>query len=205
MDALGAEDARVLRAHLETCEGCRNYFEQMTAVARSLEGCDSKSTMQASEAFHERVSRALAMADGRGKKWETEGGRGTVTRTPVWENVVTLLRAPVAGWVVGGVALLVALALITPPTSAWRHTRSGQPAVAYGIKTANSVQSATRLLSSSVSNPGRSVSPTLANYLSIANRSLEQLDELLTQEERSRYSSSPVYSASALGGIKAAD
>ncbi len=75
LDALEAEQARNLRAHLETCEACRCYLEEVSAVRARLAAAEPRMDIQASEAFHQKVLRRL-------RAEESE---------PVWEAVLALI------------------------------------------------------------------------------------------------------------------
>src|SRR6266511_2156666 len=55
LDALEVQEARDLRAHLETCEGCRRYFEQISNVTERLTAAEAKPAIRTSESFHQRL------------------------------------------------------------------------------------------------------------------------------------------------------
>ena len=60
--ALGELDARragELRAHIQTCDGCRYYLEEVSAVTDRLATVDMTADMQASESFHGRLVTSL--------------------------------------------------------------------------------------------------------------------------------------------------
>src|SRR2546425_12391139 len=74
LDALDVQEARDLRAHLETCEGCRRYLEEISNVTERLIAAQRGPDVQASESFHQRVVGRLR-ADYSGSFSETVGPR----------------------------------------------------------------------------------------------------------------------------------
>ena len=74
--ALGELDARRaqdLRAHIETCDGCRRYLEEISAVKeRAGRRGDPGRTLEASESFHRRLVGRLR-AEQPASLWETPG------------------------------------------------------------------------------------------------------------------------------------
>src|SRR6266446_525945 len=56
--AIGALDARkerTLRTHLESCEGCRSYLEEISTITQKLAATEVRSDIQTSESFHRRI------------------------------------------------------------------------------------------------------------------------------------------------------
>ena len=53
--------------------------------------------------------------------------------------------------------------------------------------------------------PNNELSPTIANYQRIANRSLDELDDLLTRQDTRRPSPTPSYTASMFAAASAAE
>src|SRR5437899_10444323 len=70
MDALSNPQARELRSHLQTCPACRDYFEEISAVAKRLAAVEISPDIQTSESFHRRIVRGLAAQASR-SSWET--------------------------------------------------------------------------------------------------------------------------------------
>jgi hypothetical protein len=70
LDARGAQD---LRAHLETCTGCRRYFEAISGVARRLTAADTQSNLEASASFHRTLMGRLREQPA-GSFWSTLAG-----------------------------------------------------------------------------------------------------------------------------------
>ena len=56
LNALEAPQARQLRAHLETCEGCRRYLAEISNVTEKLAQTETNTDIQASENFHRTVA-----------------------------------------------------------------------------------------------------------------------------------------------------
>ena len=59
VDALEANQADSLRAHLETCECCRRYRDEVTAVTKILATRRPGPEIQSTELFHRRVMNRL--------------------------------------------------------------------------------------------------------------------------------------------------
>jgi len=54
--ALDARQERALRAHLETCEGCRSYLEEISTITQKLATTEVRSDIQTSNPFTEESS-----------------------------------------------------------------------------------------------------------------------------------------------------
>ena len=61
LNALDARQTRQLRAHLETCEGCRRYLAEISNVTERLAEQENLD-IQASESFHRKVAGRLRTA-----------------------------------------------------------------------------------------------------------------------------------------------
>src|SRR5690349_11877876 len=59
VDALSVSEEHELRAHLQTCESCRAYLQEISNVTQKLRAVELGSEIQTSEAFHQRVVRSL--------------------------------------------------------------------------------------------------------------------------------------------------
>src|SRR6185369_9646094 len=53
--ALDARQERSLRAHIETCEGCRSYLEEISTITQKLAAPEIRTDIQTSESFHQKV------------------------------------------------------------------------------------------------------------------------------------------------------
>ena len=167
LDALEARQARDLRAHLESCEGCRRYFEEISKVAETLTATELRPDVQASAFFHRRVMAKL-------RQEESASARG---------KLVASLRGTMLNWrvalpvVVATAALLAALSRYERRLDASSRKESRvPPASAVDLK--------------------RDLPPTIANYQMIANQSLEKLDELLNRQANRKLSPTRIYTAS---------
>jgi len=169
VNALDDRQTGDLRAHLETCEGCRRYLAEISNVAQKLSAAAIPPDIQAAASFHQRILGALRAED-------------TASAS---ETLLARLRATLLTWrvvlpAVGATALaIVALSIFARrpvvPVPA--------PTVAQAVLTPNAK---------------RNLDPTLSNYHTVANRSLEQLDELLIRQGNRNPSPSPLYTASSL-------
>jgi Putative zinc-finger len=176
LDALAAREASDLRAHLATCAGCRQYLEEMSHVTATLAAAETTPQIHASEAFHRRVTDALRAEESR----------------PAWEALVKLLQGTLLNWRVAlpvAGALAVVIMVLSVPS---RHPGAPLPAPA-------PVQVA------SAPNLKSELAPTIANYQIVANRSLEELDDLLTRQSNRSQPRMPIYTASAIALINAPD
>src|SRR6266567_5610661 len=95
--ALDARQERALRAHLETCEGCRSYLEEISTITQKLSSTEVRSDIQTSESFHQKVIGAL---------------RPPAMTSP-WPDLLATFRRPWPNWrvalpAVSGAALLFA-------------------------------------------------------------------------------------------------
>ncbi|HEX7570491.1 MAG TPA: zf-HC2 domain-containing protein [Verrucomicrobiae bacterium] len=62
LNALDARQTRQVRAHLETCEGCRRYLAEISNVTERLAAAEATPEVQASESFHRNVAGRLRSA-----------------------------------------------------------------------------------------------------------------------------------------------
>jgi len=170
LGALDAQQARALRAHIETCEGCRRYLEETSEVTRALKEAQARTDIGASESFHRAVARAIRAEESRS----------------VWEAVTAPFRGARLRWraalpALGAMAVAIAaLGLLVSRFGTGNVPSPAPPSVR------------------AVSAPGLNseLPPTLANYQLVANHSLEDLDELLTRQANRRHSPAPIYRAS---------
>jgi hypothetical protein len=176
MDALDAEQARQLRAHLETCAGCRRYLDEISTVKEKLTTVEIAPDLQASAAFRRRWVDALSSGQ----------------PSSAWEAVVAQLRGHLLNWRVVlpalGATVLVVLAL---------SIFTQKPLAPSPVPTSAQTVSPPKLKAE--------LSPTLSNYQRVANQSLGALDELLTRQGNRNLPQVPVYTASLLAPADAAD
>ena len=176
LDALGVQEAKDLRAHLESCEGCRRYLQEISNVTERLIAAETEPYNQPSESFHQRVVGKLRSKEA-GSFWDTVGPR----------LQVMLLNWRVVLPVIGATAVVIAGLCILEPRPG---VPSPAPTVARHVLT-----------------PGAKsdFDPTLSNYQMVANRSLEELDELLTRQGNRNPPPTPLYTASILPRASASD
>ena len=170
MDALEAHQARELRAHIEACEGCRRLLEETSEMTRALRKAQIPTGIEASESFHRRVARAIKAEESRS----------------LWAAVVAPFRGAPLKWrvalpVLGAMAAAVVALSVLAPRSRTGNVPSPVPSSARAV---------------SAPSWDSDLPPTLANYQLVANRSLEDLDELLTRQGNRNRPPAPIYRAS---------
>src|SRR3974377_1202211 len=99
---LGAlEDARegTLLSHTDECEGCREYYDEISQLARTLSDKGPLSRVQTNELFHQRLVGKLRASERRVNQQEW---------LPAWPQALRnwKIGAPVAGGGLGLVPLL---------------------------------------------------------------------------------------------------
>ena len=167
VDALDVPQASDLRAHLETCAGCRRYLEEISNAAERLIAAEAQPDIQATESFHQQVVRRLKAAEA-GSYSEMAGAR---------------LRAMLLNWrvvlpVIGAAAVVIAAWSMFAPRQRVARPTPAQVQAAIAPK------------------PKHELPPTLSNYQRVANRSLDELDELLTRQGNRNPPPTPFYTAS---------
>jgi len=168
--ALDSREERETRAHLEKCPGCRLYLDELSGISDKLSACRIDPDMRASETFHQKLADRLK-------------AEPTVTR---WAILMAQLQVAFPKWrialpVFGAVAAVVTMLLLVmrpPAGSLLRESPINSAATMPPAK--------------------RNLSPTISNYQMIANRSLEKLDEHLTNEGNRNPQPTPVYTVSSL-------
>jgi len=169
LDALDARRTSALRNHLDHCEGCRGYWEEVSNVTERLKSAAPESDLEAPEFFHHRVIEKLQ----------------AIESSSVLQILVAWLRGALLNWRVAlpaAAVLVIALLVMVAP----RHP----PAV--------SLPAPATVQVGSPSSPGGDLAPTIANYQMVASQSLEKLDELLTREGNKPLPPAPLYTASRL-------
>ena len=173
LNALDARQARQLRAHLETCEGCRRYLAEISNVTERLAAAEANPDVQASESLPPKIGRQIA--DGKtGFPWGNSGG---------------VSSGNLLNWRVA-LPAIAALVVIGVTVAIWRQPPVVSSSPRAGIQTA------------SVSDADNDLAPTIANYQRVANQSLDKLDALLTRQGNRPLPSMPIYTASTLGLAK---
>jgi len=169
LNSLDARRAHHLRAHLETCEGCRRYLAEISNVTGRLAAVAANPDVQASESFHRKVTGRLLA-----EKPDSLG-----------EILAAYFRGTLLNWRVALAAIAVLVAVgVTVAT--WRQPPDVSSSPRVGIPTA------------SVSGAHNDLAPTIANYHRVANQSLDKLDALLTRQGNRPLPPMPIYTASML-------
>jgi len=173
LDALDVQQARDLRAHLEGCDGCRCYLAEISDVAEKLNAEETEADIRVSESFHQRVVGAL-------RSEETVSSGKTLAHL-----AGRLLHGRVA-WPVIGAAVVVIAALslfVQRPGIPLPAPTGVQPVLKPSVR--------------------MDLDPTFSNYQMVANRSLEELDELLTRQGNKNPPPIPIYTASTFPRVNA--
>ncbi len=173
LNALDARQARHLRAHLETCEGCRRYRAEISNVTERLAEEEATPDIQASEIFHQKVAGKLRAA-----KPDSPG-----------EILAAYFRGTLLNWRVA-LPAIAALVVVGATVATWRQP----PVVSSSPKAATQTALA--------SDADNDLAPTIANYQRAANESLDKLDALLTRQGNRALPSMPIYTASTLALAK---
>jgi len=169
LNALEARQTRQLRAHLETCEGCRRYLGEISNVTERLATEEANPDIQASEIFHQKVAGKLRAAK----------------PDSLWEILAAYFWGTLLNWRVA-LPAIAALVVVGVTVATWRHPPVVSSPPPAGTQTA------------SVSGADNDLAPTIANYQRVANQSLDKLDALLTRQGNRALPPMPIYTASML-------
>ena len=225
LETLDARQERELRAHLETCEGCRLYLREISNVTEKLAAVEIRSDIQTSESFHKKMSDRLkaetsvslletVMARLRANwlNWRSRKERLLTPDLPMNR----LVAAPEKAWIRFAKRASSACSRRQLRFSSWLTARLALPVIFASVL----LIAALSLLvqQPDVTSPAPTVpqiaatpntktdlDPTISNYQMVANRSLEKLDELLTKQGSRNPSPTPLYTASALARANAFD
>jgi hypothetical protein len=168
INGLDWREAATLREHIEVCEGCRQYFHDVSGVAEAVAIAGPGAEIEPSEALHHRLERALR------------------THEPAWatEGAIPLPWRARCNWRTALAGLVAVLTLVTFAVREFApHNRA--PAATPPV-----AQRSTAV------NPASDLAPTIANYERAARRSLHQFDELLTRQANQSLPPAPIYTAS---------
>lgn len=149
-----------LRAHLETCDGCRGYFEEMTRVAGALAVAAPLplSRLEARSTFHRRVTEAVRAQD------------GPVVKSRQWRVAIpALCIVAIAVWALNQPSNR----LIPPPVAVSAPARDLRPTLAnYRIAAARSAEALDDLLTRQIKERG----PAMPVYTASAFSAVEGTD-----------------------------
>ena len=166
--ALDISETGEIRAHLETCEECRRYSEEISRITALLT-VEPQPTLRTSQAFHERVMLALRKEH----------------KPSVWETVAGWLRDHAGNLRVAlPLAATVGLA-VTALLVLWERGHRTFPPEK-------------QMENSSTPGLNTDLEPTLSHYQTVANQSLEKFDELLSAQANKNLSTGPILRTSPL-------
>jgi hypothetical protein len=173
--ALEPDEAEALRKHILQCPGCSTYLEEIAGVTQGLSNLESASNIQGSAGFHQRVLRVLE-AQAAPKKSLVENLRAFIF---AWRFALGGLGATAMALLILALVLRAPVGTLPPPSG---------PAPAPPQLVSN-----------------RSVAPTLANYRSRINESLDGFDHLLDTQANRPGSTSQYLTVSTLAKASLAD
>jgi anti-sigma factor RsiW len=169
LDALEPEPARALRAHLHTCDRCRSYFAEISNVTETLAaaGVSRQSSSETSATFQPKAASPLLLP--RATPSPRLGCR--TPPKPEWRTPASKLHAILFNWRIalpafGAIAITTIILLLSLSLP---HPSAPAQKGAAPLRTANW-------------QPKPALAPTIFNYELVANRSLEQFDDLLTRQ-----------------------
>jgi hypothetical protein len=159
----------LIRGHLEQCEACREYFEEMSGISSGLANAETTQTVQATQLFHLKLLGKL-----RSEK------RGSPLATLVEQVRWASLKSRVGLWttIVVAVGLIGIFTLLRSVDGPAKRFETGQAPP-------------------EPPSPG-SMEPTLSNYEMVANLAPEKFDKFLTEQGSKNISPTPIYRAFAL-------
>ncbi len=171
LGALEQERAHKLRAHLETCDRCHRRFEELANLSEKLRAAGFAPEAQTPASFHRRLVNAL--------REQGAPSRQQMLLTPLQEKLLNW-RAAFAACVVVAAGVVVWSSVVRHPGPL--PLSSPKPP----------------RLTSTTKVQQEPPPPTIANYRLAANRSLDDLDDLLTKQARACSSAAPLYKVSTL-------
>jgi hypothetical protein len=157
VDALQNDDAAELSQHLQQCEGCREYEREISRVTHRLRSLES---LTDAEILNEDCLGALEARESN----VHSVGRFT-GEAPALPGMLNW-RVLVPAFCAAGVTILLLLILLRHPIVIPSEQR--------------------RTAVSTVSSTASDLPPTIGNYRAVANKSLDELDELLARQARKR-------------------
>jgi anti-sigma factor RsiW len=168
LGALSAEESAHLRQHIEECPPCRERWEDLSAVCDRLSAdASSLPTAESSQFFHERLRRNVLATP---QRMSFHGLLQLIGKLPArWlrpGQIPRLSGDEFSSWKVGfSMAAGCVLAIILF-YAGWRHEGAKAP-----LATAAAV-------SKEIPDP----KPTLGRYQMLANKSLDEFDELMNRD-----------------------
>jgi len=168
LGVLGPQEDEQVRAHLQSCSGCRDYFQELSVVSEHLRKVRVDTAVESTDRFHRRVLGELKASSS-----EPSG------RRPVRQDFWRRLRWRIAWPALGAAGALLVLLTFMPPGAIPPARDAHRPVASRGGARVD-------------------LEPTIQNYQLAASRSMDKLDELLNLQAGRNLPSTPVYRASAL-------
>ncbi len=178
LGALDAEPAAILRKHLENCDGCHCYLDELSNVTATLNAAEMKSEVQPTESFHRRV---------------VSGVRGQQVYS-TRQSLRTFVQRAVMDW---RVAVPIVCGFSVVLLLAWLLISRQKPEIVMS-ETSKTPNASRR------DEQGDFV-PTVGNYHTVANQSLDSFDRLLTKQAGRKVPPAPLYTASVLATGRLSD
>ena len=156
----------VIRAHLEQCEECRAYFEEMSSISCGLANAETIETVQASPLFHLKLLGKL-------RSEERRSFLGRLVEQARWAG----LKWRVALWTMGVVAVILIgmFTLLRPADSPANRLETRHVPPEPRSRDA--------------------MDPTISNYEMVANLAPEKFDKFLIEQGSKNISPTPIYRA----------
>jgi anti-sigma factor RsiW len=171
LDELDDPEAQELRSHVQSCEGCRHYLEEISAVTEKMAMVENNIEIEASDAFHRNVIARLRVE-------ESAAGRkitGLLGNLLNWRVALPATATAIC------VVLMIGLRAHRQMPNVQPHPPTPTPSRIVSAPDVNTV-----------------VPPTIGNYQMAADQSLQKFDELLDQEAKQLPPPMPAYTASTL-------
>jgi hypothetical protein len=156
----------VIRAHLEQCEECRAYFEEMSDISSGLANAGTCETVQASSLFHLKLLGKL-------RSEERRSPLATLVEQVRWAG----LKWRVGLWTTGVVAvgLIGIFTLLRPADGPAKRLETRHVPPEPRSRDA--------------------MDPTISNYEMVANLAPEKFDKFLIEQGSKNISPTPIYRA----------
>jgi hypothetical protein len=169
MDSLSPTEQSRVRLHLDICPACRDYHAEISHTVQKLGRLETRNDIQTSPGFHQRVMGAIRVEQ----------------KAPAWRRFLPGFEGPLWNWRLAlPVSAAIAVLLLFASLS-MRHRQVLVPTPTVAQVAPSPV-------------PRADLEPTIHNYQAVASRSLDELDELLSQQASRKSLASPVYTASSL-------
>jgi hypothetical protein len=168
LDTVSDPSFQHLISHIQTCPGCLQYFNELSTVTTFLTSTSDQPypDLEATESFHRRVVDAIRDHP----RFIPRDWLLTIADRLHFRPQPLRIALPA----------LVAVAAVVFVMLTFHHSPKPSPSTAAHKE----------------AQPQPPLPPTVANYQAVANRSLDQLDDLLTLQANKPQHSVPIYTAS---------